>query len=78
MKIYISKHPTLSFRVKKSDHYKIFRISIVENKPILSGGWGKGGLGGTMKLSKIKLWSLFLRELKDAVVKDDIEVIGIN
>lgn len=78
MKIYINKYPSLSFWVKKSDHYKIFRILIVENKPILSGGWGKGGFGGTMSLNKIKLWSLFLRELKEAIVKDNIQIKDIN
>mgnify|MGYP001197416611 CR=1 FL=1 len=75
MKIYISGHQTVSFRVSKTDHYKIFRISNQDGKLALSGGWAKGAFGGNMRLEKAKLWSLFLRELKDATIHGNIEFI---
>ena len=74
MDIYISKDDErLRFRVKKTSQLNnYFTISIVDNKPQLYGGWSKGAFGGSMNLSKVKLWSLFLRELKDAVMKNKL------
>ena len=74
MDIYISKDDErLRFRVKKTSQVNnYFTISIVDNKPQLYGGWSKGAFGGSMNLSKVKLWSLFLRELKNAVMKNQL------
>ncbi|MBT7752904.1 MAG: hypothetical protein P8L74_02460 [Gammaproteobacteria bacterium] len=74
MDIYISKDDErLRFRVKKTSQVNnYFTISIVDNKPQLYGGWSKGAFGGSMNLSKVKLWSLFLRELKNAVMKNKL------
>ena len=75
MKIFIAENSTVIFSVKKSDHFTIFRLSFVDGKPLLSGGWGKGGLGGNMKLSKSKLWFLFLREIRESII-EQINIIG--
>jgi len=72
MKIFITENSTVIFSVKKSDHFIIFRLSFVDAKPLLSGGWNKGGFGGNMKLSKSKLWFLFLREIRESIIRDDL------
>ena len=78
MKIYTLKEVEtgLIFRSKRSNHHINFKIILNENKPQITGSWnGFGGFGGVMKLSNVKLWSFFLKELKDAAIKDNLKFI---
>jgi hypothetical protein len=78
MEIYTHKQGEtgLIFRSKRTSHYINFKIILNNNKPELSAWWnGHGGLGGKMDLNKPKVWSLFLRELKDAVMKNTLVFI---
>ena len=64
----------LTFKKKYSRYQLVFQIEVTDNKPELSGYWsGFGGFGGSLSISKAKLWSLFLRTLKDDVMKDQLE-----
>ena len=79
MEIYTNKtgDPGLTFRVKHSRHNINFTIRLVNNKPKLIGWWHSfGGFGGRMDLSKAKLWSYFIKELKGAVMKDQLKFIN--
>jgi len=79
MEIYTNKtgDPSLTFRVKRSRHNINFTIHLVNNKPKLIGWWNSfGGFGGRMDLNKEKLWSYFIKELKDAVIKDQLKFIN--
>ena len=78
MKIHTIKNDDIGliFRSKRTSHYINFKIILNNNKPELSAWWnGHGGLGGKMDLNKPKLWSIFLRDLKDAVMKNKLEFV---
>ena len=64
------------FKTKYSRYARVFQVNLIDNKPKLSGYiYGYGGHCGSIDLSKPKLWSYFLRELKDAALKDELEFV---
>ena len=77
MKIYTTKKgdvTRLIFKINYSRWARVFVISLIDNKPKLSGYiHGLGGHGSEMRKPVSWLW--FFRLLKDAAVKGELEVI---
>jgi len=79
MKIYTTKKgdvTRLIFKINYSRWARVFVISLIDNKPKLSGYiHGLGGHGSEMRKPVSWLW--FFRLLKDAAVKDELEVVDV-
>ena len=79
MKIYTTKkgdETRLIFKIDYSRWARVFVISLIDNKPKLSGYiHGLGGHGSEMRKPVSWLW--FFRLLKDAAVKDELEVVDV-
>ena len=77
MEIYTIKkgdETRLIFKINYSRWARVFVISLIDNKPELSGYiYGLGGHGSGMR--KPVSWLYFLRELKDAAVKGELEFV---
>jgi len=77
MKIYTTKKgdvTRLIFKINYSRWARVFVISLIDNKPELSGYiHGLGGHGSEMRKPVSWLW--FLRLLKDAAVKGELEFV---
>jgi len=77
MKIYTTKKgdvTRLIFKINYSRWARVFVISLIDNKPKLSGYiHGLGGHGSEMKKPVSWLW--FFRLLKDAAVKGELEFV---
>ena len=77
MKIYTTKKgdvTRLIFKINYSRWARVFVISLIDNKPKLSGYiHGLGGHGSEMRKPVSWLW--FLRLLKDAAVKGELEFV---
>ncbi len=77
MKIYTTKKgdvTRLIFKINYSRWARVFVISLIDNKPKLSGYiHGLGGHGSEMRKPVSWLW--FFRLLKDAAVKGELEFI---
>ena len=75
MKIYTTKKgdvTRLIFKINYSRWARVFVISLIDNKPKLSGYiHGLGGHGSEMRKPVSWLW--FFRLLKDAAVKGELE-----
>ena len=77
MKIYTTKKgdvTRLIFKINYSRWARVFVISLIDNKPELSGYvYGLGGHGSEMRKPVSWLW--FFRLLKDAAVKGELEFV---
>ena len=77
MKIYTTKKgdvTRLIFKINYSRWARVFVISLIDNKPKLSGYiHGLGGHGSEMRKPVSWLW--FFRLLKDAALKDELEFV---
>ena len=77
MKIYTTKKgdvTRLIFKINYSRWARVFVISLIDNKPKLSGYiHGLGGHGSEMRKPVSWLW--FFRLLKDAAVKGELEFL---
>jgi hypothetical protein len=77
MKIYTTKKgdvTRLIFKINYSRWARVFVISLIDNKPKLSGYiHGLGGHGSEMRKPVSWLW--FFRLLKDAAVKGELEFV---
>ena len=77
MKIYTTKKgdvTRLIFKINYSRWARVFVISLIDNKPELSGYvYGLGGHGSGMRKPVSWLW--FFRLLKDAAVKGELEFV---
>ena len=77
MKIYTTKkgdETRLIFKINYSRWARVFVISLIDNKPELSGYvYGLGGHGSEMRKPVSWLW--FFRLLKDAAVKGELEFV---
>ena len=77
MKIYTTKkgdETRLIFKINYSRWARVFVISLIDNKPKLSGYiHGLGGHGSEMRKPVSWLW--FFRLLKDAAVKGELEFV---
>jgi len=77
MKIYTTKKgdvTRLIFKIDYSRWARVFVISLIDNKPKLSGYiHGLGGHGSEMRKPVSWLW--FFRLLKDAAVKGELEFV---
>ena len=77
MEIYTIKkgdETRLIFKIKYSRWARVFVISLIDNKPELLGyHYGFGGHGSGM--NKPVSWLWFLRLLKDAAVKGELEFV---
>jgi len=77
MEIYTTKkgdETRLIFKINYSRWARVFVISLIDNKPKLSGYiHGLGGHGSEMKKPVSWLW--FFRLLKDAAVKGELEFV---
>ena len=77
MKIYTTKKgdvTRLIFKINYSRWARVFIISLIDNKPKLSGYiHGLGGHGSEMRKPVSWLW--FFRLLKDAAVKGELEFV---
>ena len=77
MKIYTTKkgdETRLIFKIDYSRWARVFVISLIDNKPELSGYvYGLGGHGSGMRKPVSWLW--FFRLLKEAAVKGELEFL---
>ena len=77
MKIYTTKKGDVTRLIFKQEYdrwARVFVISLIDNKPKLSGYiHGLGGHGSEMRKPVSWLW--FLRLLKDAAVKGELEFV---
>ena len=77
MEIYTTKkgdETRLIFKINYSRWARVFVISLIDNKPKLSGYiHGLGGHGSEMRRPVSWLW--FFRLLKDAAVKGELEFV---
>jgi hypothetical protein len=77
MEIYTTKkgdETRLIFKINYSRWARVFVISLIDNKPKLSGYiHGLGGHGSEMRKPVSWLW--FFRLLKDAAVKGELEFV---